>query len=608
MGYLADFRHSFYSFLTPRKLPHDRPQLQPSPTTTSAAEEHAQCLSQALQRRSMSPTSKAHNWLSTTKPSNLGGSSKEEHELSSQAGKQGYLSSKMGGIIETPHEAYKNFMQLPTPAASGLKRRLRFEPGYLREEARIDAREDDLDGDTLVVDGATPSKRRRVFKGLTFLGEQEMTATQLFEEDLLEGDTLGAKDIKSAADSGIDSEAGDSEIVDDEESEESHANTDTQLASDESSGTGGDDDEMMIVPPHPRKASRGSKTSHNAEDVYRPSPKAVDKNLTKDIIRPSVEGELDEKEVAGKQRSVKKNDSREVAFAFSAEKAQRWVDAIKLPKGHWAEAEEDLFHRLAMRGFEPLVPSNWQLDFSTLPESLFGYPGDISTPYIYAVDASEFRAINALSDLFELGNKVRDRQVVQLRPEPVIRRAITRYIKWALYNFNFLNRPNAIPVHTIYSLKPSESTRDALQTLNRRLVMLANRYRAAWQMTPRIETNFNENGNSSKNNEVDRCDCANQYASRSFPVITGFLICGPIVALLTLNSDPKVHPVLDSKFSAKFISQFDFGEKAQDVWHSFAIAIAVVRMRKTMAQLEAEAHGDVMWMAANEANSVDPDL
>ncbi|OAX80924.1 hypothetical protein ACJ72_04738 [Emergomyces africanus] len=138
MGYLAEFRQSLYSFLTPRKTPCHQSQPQPTISPTSTVELHAQSLSQVLQRRSMSPSFKTQNWLSSTTPSTtpsqLGGSNEEENELISLSGKQGYPSSKRRGIMETPHEAYKNFMQLPTPAASGLKRRLGFERAYLQEE------------------------------------------------------------------------------------------------------------------------------------------------------------------------------------------------------------------------------------------------------------------------------------------------------------------------------------------------------------------------------------------------------------------------------------------------------------------------------------------
>jgi hypothetical protein len=86
---------------------------------------------------------------------------------------------------------------------------------------------------------------------------------------------------------------------------------------------------------------------------------------------------------------VRKNDRKEVTFDFSMEKAKRWADAVKLPSGHWAEAEQDLFFRLAMRGFEPIIPSNWKLDFNTLPESLFSAPGT-QAPLISAVCGREF--------------------------------------------------------------------------------------------------------------------------------------------------------------------------------------------------------------------------
>ncbi|EGC44559.1 conserved hypothetical protein [Histoplasma capsulatum var. duboisii H88] len=607
MGYLSAFRQSLSSFLTPKKSPLERPQPRPLSPTTSATETYAHSFTRALRRRSMSPTSKTQDWLSSTTSSQFGGTSGDGFEFVNPQGKTGYRASNMSEIMETPKDAYRNFMQLPTPAKSGLKRKLGFDRRGPQSGTQISDSEYDLEGDTIAVDEVTPAKRRRVGEGLVYVGDRETTASQLHEErDLLEGDTLGVDDTESMPCSGVESGAGGSDIVNDEPKVCDDADVDSQITTDDLGADG--DDEVLLVHSRPDKVNRGSKTSCDTDGTYRPSPHAVDKNLTKRTVHQTVENELSEEEVVGRQHIVSKNERKEVAFDFSLERAERWVAAIKLPKGYWAEAEEDLFYRLAMRGFEPLVPSNWQLDFSTLPESLFGLPGDITPPYISATGGSDFRAINALTDLFELGSQVRDRQSVHLRPEPVIRRAITRYIKWALYDSNLLNRPNAIPVHAIYSLKPSESTRDALQTLNHRLVILANRYRVAWKVAPSVETSFDEKKNNTKNDENDRCDSDNRYSSRSFPVITGFLVCGPILALLTLNSDPKVHPILDSRFSAKFISQFDFGEIAQDVWNSFAVAIAVVRMRKTMTQLEAEGQGDVMWMDCNEADSVDPDL
>lgn len=281
-------------------------------------------------------------------------------------------------------------MQLPTPAKSGLKRKLGFDRRGPQSGTQISDSEYDLEGDTIAVDEATPAKKRRVGEGLVYVGDRETTASQLHEErDLLEGDTLGVDDTELMACSGVESGAEGSDIANDEPNVCDDADVESQITTDDLGADG--DDEVLLMHPRPDKVNRGSKTSCDTDGTYHPSPHAVDKNLTKSIVHQAVENELSEEEVVGKQHIVSKNERKEVAFDFSLERAERWVAAIKLPKGHWAEAEEDLFYRLAMRGFEPLVPSNWQLDFSTLPESLFGLPGDITPPYINATGGSNFR-------------------------------------------------------------------------------------------------------------------------------------------------------------------------------------------------------------------------
>ncbi|KAK2792700.1 hypothetical protein FQN52_002761 [Onygenales sp. PD_12] len=607
MGYLSNIRHSFTSLLTPGKnrspLQRQRPPTPPASTSTAPA---IQSLEKALQRRSMSPTSKTQDWLSSRHSSHGVGEGGTSGELLRAKVKGGY--TPMRGAMETP-ENY-NFM-LPTPVTSGLKRKLGFgRDDVSRERVMGDTGyggDEDLEGSTVVVDDETPAKRRRV------AGDFEYTiapGTGHDDEELLEGDTLldGVEELPA----GSESEYQPTDVDDAEDQAEYRAmrmpnfrREPSNFSDDQHISESGD--EMVLVPPNRHTGSRHSRASSFAQDVYRPSPKIVDKNLTGNIVvRADEDSELSEEEMVGKEYAVKKNDRKEVAYDFSMEKAKRWADAVKLPDGHWAEAEQDLFFRLAMRGFEPLVPSSWQLDFNTLPESLFSHPGEDSEPFIYSVKGQDFRAIKSLGDLFDLGNLVRDRLFLRLRPEPVIYRTINAYIKWALKDSGLLHLANAIPVHAIYSLKKGESTRQAVQTLNHRLVSLGNRYRDAWRLMPSIETSIHENDNHQSEPHIE-------YASRSFPVLTGFLICGPIVALLTLDSDPEVHPVLDPENSSgKFISQFDFAEFGQDVWNALAIAIAIVGMRKTMGRVDMEGKEEGMWMGGVGGTKVeedcDPDL
>lgn len=144
----------------------------------------------------------------------------------------------------------------------------------------------------------------------------------------------------------------------------------------------------------PREQQGGTKatTPHPKDTSYIPDTKLIDKDLNKSIVRPDKidEDELTDDEILKASNAVKKNDRKEVAFDFSMERAKRWADAVTLPSGQWAEAERDLFFRLAMRGFEPLVPSNWTMDFRTLPASLFAVEGG-QEPIVKPIHGSDFR-------------------------------------------------------------------------------------------------------------------------------------------------------------------------------------------------------------------------
>ena len=87
--------------------------------------------------------------------------------------------------------------------------------------------------------------------------------------------------------------------------------------------------------------------------------------------------------------NIPKSEKSTFEFDYSIEKARRWSGVVNLPQGVWSEGERDLFFRLAMRGFEPLIPKHWHLDFPTLPDSLFAEIGSDHDPVIHAIK-SEF--------------------------------------------------------------------------------------------------------------------------------------------------------------------------------------------------------------------------
>lgn len=207
-----------------------------------------------------------------------------------------------------------------------------------------------------------------------------------------------------------------------------------------------------------------------------------------------------------------------------------------------------------------------------------------------------------MSELFYIGNRVRDRALSGFRPEAVIGRYVDNYIKWALRDANIHNRPNSIPLYAMYAMRGSRSSQHALNTVNRRLVTLANQYREAWRLRPSIE-------DVSENTIGDENAPGPCYIERKFPIITGFLICGPIIAVLTLNSDPVANPDLPPDASGKLISKFDFTQGGQDVWNALAIAISVIRLRKNYLELIEDCPEDPMWTVDEKiVNEVDPDI
>jgi hypothetical protein len=80
----------------------------------------------------------------------------------------------------------------------------------------------------------------------------------------------------------------------------------------------------------------------------------------------------DEDEKASEELEVSPVDKVNEYLARQAELAlkKELIEQIKA-KGEWHPDEVYLFERLSLRSFEELLPAEWQIDFRTLPETLF---------------------------------------------------------------------------------------------------------------------------------------------------------------------------------------------------------------------------------------------
>ncbi|KAB8068435.1 hypothetical protein BDV29DRAFT_184539 [Aspergillus leporis] len=296
---------------------------------------------------------------------------------------------------------------------------------------------------------------------------------------------------------------------------------------------------------------------------------------------------------------VSQNEKSAVVFDFSVEKARRWADAINVPGGFYNEEEQDLFFRLAMRGFEPLMPSGWRPDFPTLPSTLFSDSESNSVPLIQAFKRPETYATKSLSSLFSLGGRVRDCKISRKRPGILIKNAIKQYIRWALYDTDLQTKTDTIPVHAIYAQRKGENTLNAVKKLNRRLQSLSSRYRKALSVAA---TNEDHGSTSPRANGED-----GRFAVLRpvYPLLIGFIICGPIVAILTLGTDP---PSTSGDGDSKLISQFDLEEMGHDVWNSLAVAVTIMKIRRTATQLANKGLGGFVRLSHGDKSATDMDI
>lgn len=157
-----------------------------------------------------------------------------------------------------------------------------------------------------------------------------------------------------------------------------------------------------------RRTRRDSSVKHDADRKAMPPPRNVfdDRNYTPDrslidkklghqIVRKEVDldDELDEvsHELETKEFKIRKSERRQVTDNWDGEAARRHAEARKLPAeaGQWPQADKELFENLAMRGFRPIVPSNWKMDFLTLPLSLF-HENNTDEPLVQCLADREF--------------------------------------------------------------------------------------------------------------------------------------------------------------------------------------------------------------------------
>lgn len=260
---------------------------------------------------------------------------------------------------------------------------------------------------------------------------------------------------------------------------------------------------------------------------------------------------------------IERAERDDVVFILSREKAKRMAQAVKVPEDTKMGSEEkSLYLDLATRGCYPVLPSDWKKDFATLPESLFptGDEEIDESNFPFAVQkGSNFYAITALHEILKVPGRVRDCRLLTVRPQDVVKKAIRRYLRWAITDAGLKKKRKTAAVHKIVVQGREENTLQVVQRVIARLERLAKKHQDMYSRTK------------------------DPY----WPTLVAFCLCGPIVTILSVDTDPEsaTWEEGNSNYHAKYMGQFDMSEDDQDVWNSLALAIAVIHIRRTMTRL-----------------------
>ncbi|KAI9761014.1 MAG: hypothetical protein M4579_001277 [Chaenotheca gracillima] len=254
----------------------------------------------------------------------------------------------------------------------------------------------------------------------------------------------------------------------------------------------------------------------------------------------------------------------------------------------WTNDENRLYRVITMRGFEPLFPVHWRMDFPSLPKCLFCYPRE--TPFFNTTSDHDFHATTALYRLLSLGKGVRERVLLRQPTEAYIKRELEAYIKWSERDIGFTKKPY-IPLIAFATPKDKGTGRNGKATaeleaqIRRKIKVLASRYRQDFSVQKSVESQ--SPGDTSEHLPSKHATASlrsttpvmNEFAHQP-PTLYGMLILHTVVAIATFNSANLESPL-------RTVAILDLGKFGQDVWNGLAIGAAVICARDWLCRSEA---------------------
>ncbi|KAL9091835.1 MAG: hypothetical protein Q9159_001207 [Coniocarpon cinnabarinum] len=235
----------------------------------------------------------------------------------------------------------------------------------------------------------------------------------------------------------------------------------------------------------------------------------------------------------------------------------RLAEVDEFRRQGWREADITLFRKISLRGFEPLLPPHWQVDFNNLPDSLFTETADDA--FIKTLEATErqtndFRATKSLWSVIDLGAQVRDDIMLGHEPQKRIARTFRHFLDWSLDDANLKGKRGVLPIAVVCDAPSYIPAENVQMTLNRKLEELAN----AW------ERNL-------KDGHKDQ-----------IPPLYGIAVSHSVWAIVSYKPGGKSQSsraMNDPDNFSTLMNTFNYIKTGQEVWVAFAFAIFAIHCR-----------------------------
>lgn len=233
------------------------------------------------------------------------------------------------------------------------------------------------------------------------------------------------------------------------------------------------------------------------------------------------------------------------------------------PYAHWSHSDRDLIHKLAMRGFEPILPSDIVQDFYSFPTALFTH--DYSKAFISSCNRSSHSSSHNLMSrllrpVMELATEMRGKleKPNAWWPERWMVMRYRHFLRWTMQDAALHGKKGLLPLVVLVKGRRTTRATELQADVVQQLSELADQWRRS--LHPKA------------------------LQRHGIPPLYGLVCRQSILAIVSYV--PEGTGLHDSNANhLRTIGVYDFYKGDHDVWNGFAAAIAIIHCRNKLIEI-----------------------